>query len=159
MALAYLKTGEKPADAARLSNITYAAALKLKKELHAAEKKDDVQSLFKLDKAALELLLDSIKQQLVPAIDAFGIADVVETEIDELKEGVDGGKLLNQEFQDSAKTLSKRITSAALTSTNAETILSLSKALCELQRAFFGSDVGGGSANLPASSFEQHLRR
>ncbi len=158
LTLAHLKNGKKPADAAELTGVTYAAALKLRKELHAAEERDRILELFKLNEAALEILLESVRKQLMPAIEAFGVGELVEKEITELTESIKGGKLLNQNFQDSARALSNKITQAALTSNNAETILSLAKALCELQRAFFGSDNGGGSANLPATSFEQHLR-
>ncbi len=158
LTLAHLRNGKTPADAAELTGITYAASLKLKKELHAAEERDKILELFKLDKAALEILLESVRKQLMPAIEAFGIVELVEEEISDLTKGIEGGKLLNQEFQDSAKALANKITQAAIISNNADTILALSKALCELQRAFFGTESGGGAANLPATSFEQHLR-
>ena len=157
LTLAHLKNGKKPAEAAELTGVTYAVALKLRKELHAAEERDIILELFKLDEAALEILLESVRKQLLPAIEAFGIGELVETEIKDLTKGIDGGKLLNQELQASAKAIANKITQAAIIANNSDTILQLSKALCELQRAFFGSD-NGPSANLPATSFEQHLR-
>lgn len=157
LALAHLKNDTKPADVADIVGISYASALKLKKELHAAEQRSTVLQLFKLDKAALNILLESVKKQLTPAIEAFDVGELVNEEVDKITNGVDGGKLLNQEFQDSASAIANKITTAALTASNAETILLLSKALCELQRAFFGNDSGPQS-NLPISSFEQHLR-
>ena len=101
--------------------------------------------------------MNSVEKQLTPAIEAFGIGDLVTQEVSNLTNGIEGGKLLNEEFQESARAISSKITTVALTATNAETILSLSKALCELQKAFFGSDMNN-SAHLPATSFEQHLR-
>ena len=157
LTLAHLKNGTKPADVAELTGVSYAAALKLKKELYAAEERNAVLQLFKLDKAALEILLDSVRKQLTPAIEAFGIGELVDSEVQTITNGVEGGKLLNQELQDSASAIANKITSAALTANSAETILQLSKALCELQRAFFGND-SAPSGNLPISSFEQHLR-
>jgi hypothetical protein len=157
LTLAHLKNGSKPADAAELTGISYASALKLKKELHAAEERNSILQLFKLDKASLEILLDGVKKQLIPAIEAFDMEEEVNGEVQKLTNGIDGGKLLNQEFQDSASAIANKITITAMAANNAETILLLSKALCELQRAFFGGDSAPASG-LPISSFEQHLK-
>ena len=157
LTLAHLKNGKKPADAAELTGITYASALKLRKELHAAEERNRILELFKLDEAALDILLESVRKQLMPAIEAFGIGELVEEEIKDLTKGIDGGKLLNQEFQASARTLANKITSAAITANNSDTILQLAEALCKLQNAFFGQEANP-SNHLPATSFEQHLK-
>ena len=158
LTLAHLKNGKKPADAAEITGITYASALKLRKELHAAEEKNVIQELFNLSDASLEILLESVRKQLKPAIEAFGVGELVEIEVEDLTKGIKGGKLLNQEFQATASTLANKITQAALISSSADTILQLSKALCELQNAFFGSSAAPAATNLPATSFEQHLR-
>lgn len=155
LTLAHLKNGMKPADAAELMGISYAATLKLRKELLAAEEKDKILSLFKLDKAALGILLESVTKQLTPAIEAFGIGELVHDEVQDLTERIDGGSLLNQELQRAGSALANKITQTATVATSAETVLSLAKALCELQRAFMG-DSGVGA--LPATSFERHLR-
>ena len=68
LTLAHLKNGKKPADAAEITGITYASALKLRKELHAAEEKNVIQELFNLSDASLEILLESVRKQLKPAI-------------------------------------------------------------------------------------------
>lgn len=161
LCLAHLQNGIKPAEAAEKVGVSYGTALKLKKQLHDAEQRDKILELFRLDKAALEILLESVEKQLEPAIDAFGIGELVKAETHELAEGITGGQMLNTELQESATTLSRKIGSVAAASNNAETILSLAKALCELQKAFFGSDnpMGNGAAGLPISSFEQHLRK
>lgn len=156
LTLAHLKNGMKPADAAELMGISYAATLKLRKELLAAEKKDKILQLFQLDKAALEILLDSVTKQLTPAIEAFGIGEAVEGEVQNLTERIDGGSMLNQELQEAGSALANKIKLTATVATSADTVLSLAKALCELQNAFMG-DKGGVGA-LPATSFEKHLR-
>jgi hypothetical protein len=157
LTLAHLKNGKKPAEAAELTGVTYAVALKLRKELHAAEERNNILELFKLNDAALEILLQSVRKQLMPAIEAFNVGELVEDEIHNLTNSIDGGKLLNQEFQSAAKALAIKITQAAVISNNADTVLSLAKALCELQRAFFGAEtVPAGT--LPTTSFEQHLK-
>jgi hypothetical protein len=161
LCLAHLKNGIKPAEAAERVGVSYGTALKLKKQLYEAEQRDKVRELFKLDKAALEILLDSVEKQLEPAIEAFGIGELVETESHELAESISGGSLLNKEFQTSASAIAKKITSVAAASNNADTILSLAKALCELQRAFFANETNSinNPAGIPLSSFEQHLRK
>lgn len=156
LTLAHLKNGKKPADAAELMGISYAACLKLRKELEAAEKKDKVLQLFQLDKAALNILLESVTKQLTPAIEAFNIGELVEDEVNDLSERIDGGSLLNQELQAAGSALANKITQTATVATSADTVLSLAKALCELQRAFNGET--GGIGALPATSFEKHLR-
>jgi len=157
LALAHLKNGKKPADTADITGITYAAALKLKKELHAAEEKNATLELFQLNDVALGILLESVKQQLMPAIDAFNVAEQVDKEVQTLTNGIAGGKLLNEDFQESARAIANKITTVALSSSSSESILNLSKALCELQNAFFGKETVP-SGNLPMSSFETHLR-
>jgi hypothetical protein len=157
LALAHLKNGEKPADAAELAGISYSSALKLKRELHAAEERGAVLQLFKLPEATLEILLDGVRKQITPAIEAFGVGELVEEEVSKITNGIEGGKLLQQELQNSASAITSKITTAALTANNADTILTLTKALCELQRSFFGersTPVNG----VPITSFEQHLR-
>jgi len=158
LALAHLENGTKPADAAELTGISYAAALKLRKELEAARQKDRILDLFQLDKAALSILLESVTKQLTPAIEAFGIGELVEEEVHDLKDRVDGGSLLNQELQQAGSALANKITQTAMLANNADTVLSLAKALCELQRAFFGDKGGNTPGAIPATSFEKHLR-
>ena len=156
LTLAHLKNGMKPADAADVMGISYAATLKLRKELLAAEEKDKILSLFKLDKAALEILLESVTKQLIPAIEAFNIGEAVEGEVQDLTDRIDGGSLLNQELQSAGSALANKIKLTATVANNADTVLALAKALCELQRAFMGETGGVGA--LPATSFERHLR-
>ena len=156
LALAHLQNGMKPADTAELTGISYAACLKLRKELKAADEKNKILQLFQLDKAALEILLESVTKQLTPAIEAFGIGELVEEEVHDLSERIDGGSMLNQELQAAGSALANQIKQAGAISSSADTILSLSKALCELQRAFYGDGQGTGA--LPATSFEKHLR-
>jgi hypothetical protein len=158
LTLAHLKNGTKPADAADLMGISYATCLKLRKELEAAEKKNKILQLFSLDEAALDILLESVTKQLKPAIEAFDIGELVEVEVQDLKERVDGGSLLNQELQSAGSALANKIKQTATIATSADTILSLAKALCELNNSFFGEGKGNSVGALPATSFEKHLR-
>lgn len=158
LALAHLKNGKKPVDTADIMGISYAACLKLRKELLAAEKRDKILELFDLDKAALGILLESVSKQLQPAIEAFNIGEAVEGEVQDLSKRIDGGSLLNQELQQAGSALANKITSVATVATSADTIITLAKALCELQTAFYGNSNNNSVGALPATSFEKHLR-
>jgi len=153
LALAHLKNGKTPSETAELMHISYAAALKLKKELLAAEETNSIQSLFSLDKAALNILLESVTRQLSPAIEAFKVGELVDREVTELTKGINGAKLLSQDLQEAASELTKRITLTAAIASNSETLLTLADALCKLQMAFKGNELN----SLPATSFEKHL--
>ena len=155
LSLAHLHNGKTPTETSELMDISYASALKLKKALLVAEKDGKIEHLFKLDEAALNILLDGVRKQLVPAIDAFGIGKLVDEEVDELTKGINGAKLLSIELQGAASTLVTKITTVAVTATNADTIVSLSEALCKLQIAFKTTDINP----LQITSFERHLRK
>ena len=166
LALAHLKNGLTPTEVSNIESLdlTYARALKLKKQLYEAEQTDTILKLFELQETALEMLLESVKKDLTPAIEAFGIGELVEDEVHELSKSVAGGKLLNQDLQQAASALAQKITQVAIVANNAETVLSLAKSLSELQTAFFGPGAHGagaasGAPGLPApGAFERHLR-
>jgi len=162
LCLAHLKNGKTPNEAAAEVDISYASALKLRKQLHEAETNDTVLKLFDLPETALEILLDSVTNELTPAIEAFGIGELVEDEVHELSKSVAGGKLLDREMQTAATALAQKIAQVALLANNAETVLTLAKSLAELQTSFFGPG-GSSSANSPLGlpspgAFERHLR-
>ena len=161
LALAHLKNGLTATEVSNLEelDITYARTLKLKKQLHEAERTDSILGLFELNEAALEILLDSVKANLTPAIEAFGIGELVDEEVKELSKSINGGKLLDREMQFAATAIAKKIAQTAVISNNAETVLALAKALSELQIAFFGNGAHSSPIALPgAGSFERHLR-
>jgi len=165
LCLAHLKNGETPAKAAEKVGLSYATALKLRKQLHEAESSDAILELFDLPEAALEILLNAVTNELTPAIEAFGVGELVEEQVHELSMSVAGGKLLDQQMQAAAIALTDKIAQVAVIANNAETVLILAKSLSELHVSFFGAGGGisrGGSSNelgLPApGSFERHLR-
>jgi len=154
LALAQLKNGKTPTETSELMGISYATALKLRRELLEAEKNDTILELFNLNDAALDILLESIKRQLTPAIEAFGIGELIDKETVLLANGITGAKLLKEDLQTAASALVNKIKVAALAANNADTLLSLAEALCKLQIAFKPSGM-----DLPApTSFEKHLR-
>lgn len=156
VALAHLHNGLKPADAAERTGISYASALKLKKELNRAKEKNAILDLFELNKAALDILLNGVKQQLMPIAEDIDAVEALDGEIQTITKGIEGGKLLNEDFQDAARAIANKIAVSATTTNSAESVLHLSKALCELQNAFFSREATPAS-HLPMSTFEEHL--
>lgn len=154
LALAHLKNNTTPADTAEIMGISYVSALKLRKELFAAEKHDTILELFKLNKAALNILLESVTKQLTPAIEAFNIGELVESEVRDLAKSINGAQILNIELQAAALALTNKITQVAIIANNADTLLNLAKAICELQAVFKISNP-----DMPViGSFERYLK-
>lgn len=156
--LAHLKNGKKPVDISEAMDVSYSTVIKLKKDLKEAEDRNAVLELFKLDKTALDLLLEAVKKQMMPISDAFEMGELVDDALDGIKGEVEAGKLLSEDFQDTAGTLANRIKMCALANgSQADTLLVLAEALCKLQTAFFSSN-NTASPNLPMSSFEDFLK-
>ena len=161
LTLAHLHMGKTPTEASdAVPDCSYTGALKLKKALMAAEDSSTVLDLFNLEEAALEVLMESVKKQLMPAIEAFGVGELVEEQTKELTKSIHGGQQLNIEFQSAASELANKIKQAAVISNNADTVLSLAKALVELQNSFFGQGaMGAGSASSSVLDFERYLKK
>lgn len=155
-ALAKLKNGTPPADLANEIDVTYARALKLKKQLHDAEEADDLETLFGMGTESINILTTSIAKQIVPHLDVFNAGELITEEAQELAGSADK---LDGEFQAAASALAHKITSAAMVSNNADTVLALSDALCKLQTTFFGQGHHGNEGeNLGETDFEKYLR-
>ena len=165
LALAHLKTGKKPQEVADLTGLTYAKSLKLKKQLHEAEENDAMFELFNLEEAALDILINSVRQGLEPVGDAFGLTSAIEGELEHIQEDLQDLGKLDSANQEAAMALAHKIKTAALLATNSNTVVELADALCKLQTAFFGQGIhnpnGGatGTLGLPsAETFEKYLK-
>lgn len=161
LTLAHLHMGKTPTEASDLvEDCSYTGALKLKKALMEAEDSATVLDLFNLEEAALGILMDSVKKQLTPAIEAFGVGELVEAQVHELSASIKGGQQLNQEFQGAASALANKIKQAAVISNNSDTVLQLAKALVELQNSFFGAGAHGtGQGQVGVADFERFLKK
>ena len=157
LALAYLKQEKKPKEVADILDISYAQAVKLRKELEEAEKRGTIQDLFNVSEAVLETVLEAARKELEPTELVLSDTQAIEGELQSIKESVSKGDLLEKEFQDSALALAKRINSLAASATQAETVVMLARALSELQTSFFakGANVQVNNFN---SGFEEYLR-
>lgn len=157
MALAHIKAGRKPKDVAELLNISYSQALRLSKDLSEAERRGDVQSLFRLDEAALDTLIESAKSELaVP--EELATSKAIEGQLEDIKEGLQGLDELDTAMQEAAGALTKRLKTLSSTATQPDTILMLARALSELRNSFFAKGSNVSLNNFDNKSFEDFLR-
>lgn len=156
IALAYLKQGMKPKEVAEEANMSYSQALKLSKQLVEAERRDAVLELFNVEEAVMDQLLEAVKNN----DDLLSILpqETLSGELETFKEAANGLGMLDREMQDTALELTKRIKILAVTSTNADTISSLSESLAKLQTAFFAKGANVQVNNFNSAEYEKYLR-
>lgn len=158
LALAYLKQDKKPREVSEILDISYAQAVRLRKELEEAEKRETIQELFNVNEAVLEQVLEAAKKELEPAQLQLTGSAAIEGELESIRESISKGEMLEQEFQTSALALSRRINTLAQSATQAETVIMLAKALAELQTAFFAKGTNVQVNNFGGQGLEEYLR-
>jgi len=159
-AFAHLKNGLTPAEVSDLMpEVSYAQALRLRKELVAAEETNTLNQLFNMEDAAIELLLEAVQQKLSEPAEVLESANLVPAEINRIAQGVAGAQKLDVSAQQAAEAILLKIKLVAPMTANSETLVSLADALCKIQVAFFGPAGGpaGSDSNSPGS-FEKYLR-
>lgn len=158
LALAYLKTEKAPREVSDLLNISYASALKLKKELMKAETSGNLHTLFNLEEAALQTLLEKVQDDLSDSVELLaGDTTVLEGEVGRLGSSLVGASVLEKELQDAAVLITKQISIATLTVSSTDGLLTLAEALAKLHSSFFakGANVQVNNIN---GSFEKYLQ-
>ena len=163
LAYAHFKHGKNAKEVEQLLGISYGKAIKYKKQLHEAEETNALNELFNMDDAALDMLLDSVKQGLAPVAEAFDMTEVLEGEVEELRGSVKGLAKLDQANQDAAIALANRIKQQALVASNTDSLVNLADALGKLQVAFYGNGAhgtgGGALPGLPGpQGYEKYLK-
>ena len=129
--LTRLHQGEKPKDISDDLDISYSTVLRYKNELAEAEANNTVNKLMELSPEAIEVIGSEMVEQ----------APMVEDAVTELVDGVKAMQTLQIDFMQTAKTLSNRIRVASSTIEYPSELLDLTKAMCELQNAFFNKNV------------------
>lgn len=156
MALAHIKAGRKPKEVADLLDISYSQALRLSKDLSEAERRGDIQSLFRLDEAALDTLIESAKSELaIP--EELATSSAIEGELDDLRESLQGLDELDTAMQEAAGALTKRLKTLSSSATQPDTILMLARALSELRNSFFAKGANVSLNNFDSKTFEDFL--
>jgi hypothetical protein len=160
--LAHLKHGIPPKEVAELTGISYAKALKLRRQLEEAEENGTMFELFNLKDAARQVLFDSVKDKLLPIAESLDAEEALEGELIELNKEIEELGKLDETTQKAAIALVDKIASAAVLANNSDTLVNLADALCKVQLTFFGQGAhnpnGPVQGALGASDFEKYLR-
>jgi len=131
-AIVRLHEGAEPKLIAEELDIPYSRVLKYRGELKEAEVSGNLNSLLHMDEAAVELmateLVRDLPEELQPAAKAL---------TDGVTNGIKGLDSLSGEFQRTALHINNRIRTLSMSIEHVSELTDLTKALCELQNAFF----------------------
>lgn len=139
VALAYLHQGKSPKEVEQLCpGISYAQALRLRKELTEAEETNSIRQLFDISEAAIDTLLESVQNQLAESVEILVGDDItLRDELNNLGNDIKESQILKAELAKAATTIVKRIGLQAATANSSETLKDLADALAKLQTAYF----------------------
>lgn len=160
IALAYLHQGKSPREVEELCpGVSYAQALRLRKELDHAIKENTLAELFSLEQAALDSLLQNVQLELGEAAKVLTGDDVIlKDEISKLADGVQTGQQLQADINRAASVTVAKLQLVAQTTSSFEALVAVAEALSKLQTAFFKTG-NINIANFPnGSKFEEFLR-
>ena len=160
VALAHLHAGKKPKEIPELvPSISYPQALRLRKELEKAIENDTLQSLFDLEQAALDSLMETVTSELNEAtLILAGDSEPLKNAVGNIANSIEGTKLLEAELADAGRKIVAQIKVAAVGTSSTESLLILAEALAKLQTAFFKTG-NVQIANLGGSEgFEKYLK-
>jgi len=131
-ALVRLHEGAEPKVIAEELDIPYSRVLKYRGELKEAEVSGNLNSLLHMDEAAVELMANELVRDLPVELQpqAKAITDGVTN-------GIKGLDSLSGEFQRTAMHINNRIRTLSMSIEHVSELTDLTKALCELQNAFF----------------------
>lgn len=161
IALGYLYQGKSPKEVEEIChNVSYAQALRLKKDLEEAKKTDSIGELFDLEEAALESLLENVKGEIGQAAEIMtGDTVRLDGELDTISRNVQGMQILESEMSEAAAAIVKQIKAHAVSTKNIDNLVMLAEALSKLQTAFFkNSSIQIANFNNEGSSFEKYLK-
>lgn len=157
IALAYLYKGSSAREVEEAcANVSYAQALRLRKELDKAKLNDTVQELFNLEEAVLENLLSTVQENLSEAAEVLtGDYLPLEKAVVDLGDKVKNQILLEVTLSQAAVELTNKIKAAAVLTTNVDSLLILAESLSKLQTAYFKTN---NVAIVTQNSFENLLK-
>src|SRR5690606_28796571 len=119
-------------------NVSYPQALRLRKELNEAIETNTINELFNLEEAAIESLLNNVKNELEEAAEVLtGDLVPLENALDSVETRIKESKLLEVELAKAGQTLAKRIERMSNVANTPDSLLALAEALSKLQTAYF----------------------
>ena len=131
-AIVRLHEGVEPKLIAEELDIPYSRVLKYRGELKEAEVSGNLNKLLHMDEAAIEMMANELVRDLPVELQqqAKAITDGV-------VDGVKGLDALSGEFQRTAMHINNRIRTLSMSIEHVSELGDLTKALCDLQNAFF----------------------
>lgn len=137
--LAYLYQGKEPKEIPELlPGVSYAQALRLKKELIQAEEDKTVGELFSLSDAARDILLEQTKNLInAKGITVEGVVLTADELIDELQDDIQATKILKAELAQAGTEVVRKIKLLAKSTNSSEVLLNLAEALAKMQASYF----------------------
>ena len=127
-----LHEGAEPKLIAEERDIPYSRVLKYRSELKEAEISGNLHKLLHMDVAAVELMANELVRDLPEELQPQ--AEVLTNQV---TEGIKGLDKLSGELQRTAMHINNRIRTLSMSIEHVSELGELTKALCELQNAFF----------------------
>tara|TARA_R110002153_G_scaffold268174_2_gene432767 strand:- start:1204 stop:1710 length:507 start_codon:yes stop_codon:yes gene_type:complete len=131
-AIVRLHEGVEPKLIAEEFDIPYSRVLKYRGELKEAEASGNLNKLLHMDEAAVELMANELVRDL-----PVELQEQAKAITDGVVSGVKGLDALSGEFQRTAMHINNRIRTLSMGIDHVSELVDLTKALCELQNAFF----------------------
>ena len=131
-AIVRLHEGAEPKLIAEELNIPYSRVLKYRSELKEAEVSGSLNSLLQMDEAAVDLMANELVRDL-----PIELQPQAKAITDGVTNGIKGLDSLSGEFQRTAMHINNRIRTLSMSIEHVSELTDLTKALCELQNAFF----------------------
>lgn len=116
-------------------DVPYSTLLKWRKELNAATKEGNVFSLINADQLMLHRVAEESRLELKKLAPEEG--ELIEAEVNDVINGVEGLQVLNKQLQTTAIKLARRVDSLTASTVYGKDIAILVDALTKLQIAFF----------------------
>lgn len=131
-AIVRLHEGAEPKLIAEELDIPYSRVLKYRGELKEAEVSGNLNKLLHMDEAAVEMMANELVRDL-----PIELQEQAKAITDGVVSGVKGLDALSGEFQRTAMHINNRIRTLSMSIEHVSELGDLTKALCELQNAFF----------------------
>lgn len=148
-----LHEGVDPKLIAEELEIPYSRVLRHRGELNTAIAEGNLNKLLHMDEAAIELMATELVRDLPVEFQQSAQANM-----DALSDGVKGLNKLSCELQQTAMNINVRIRTLVMSIENTSELTDLTKALCDLQNAFFNKQgVQVNIQNNTGSSYTEFL--
>ena len=129
-------SGISPTEVSQRRDISYATALRYKKDFEEAKKNNTLDKLIDLSAVARDKLAKQVIDQ-----SPDGAQELVKQEMGKLLASLDMADVLKTNLQAAANKLTERIVALANSAQSPSELIGLTEALCNMQNAFFNKNT------------------